>query len=91
MAGNVAEWTSNAYDPQAYMFSHDMNPDFQYDAKDSDPPVLKRKVIRGGSRKDIAHYQQMATRDFEYQDTAKCYIGFRCVQSFMGRDLADFQ
>jgi len=91
MAGNVAEWTSNAYDPQAYMFSHDMNPDFQYDAKDSDPPVLKRKVIRGGSWKDIAYYQQVATRDFEYQDTAKCYIGFRCVQSFMGRDLKDFQ
>ncbi len=91
MAGNVAEWTANAYDPTAYEFSHDMNPDFQYDAADSDPPVMKRKVIRGGSWKDIGYYLQVATRDFEYQDTAKCYIGFRTVQSFMGRDLADFQ
>lgn len=91
MSGNVAEWTVTAYDPQSFEFSHDMNPDFQYDAKDSDPLVLKRKVIRGGSWKDIGYYLHVGTRDYEYQDTAKCYIGFRCVQSFMGRDLADFQ
>ncbi len=91
MAGNVAEWTISAYDPQAYHFQHDMNPDFQYDAADSDPPVLKRKVIRGGSWKDIGYYLEVATRDYEYQDTAKCYIGFRCVQSFMGRNVEDFQ
>jgi len=26
MAGNVSEWTTTAYDPSAYVFSHDMNP-----------------------------------------------------------------
>jgi len=91
MAGNVAEWTSNAYDESAFNFSHDMNMDFNYDAQDSDPQILKRKVIRGGSWKDISHFIQVGTRDYEYQDTAKSYIGFRNVISFIGRDKADFR
>lgn len=85
MAGNAAEWTSNAYDEAAYDFAHDLNPDYSYDAKDSDPPSLKRKVIRGGSWKDVAYYLHNGTRTFEYQDTAKCYIGFRNVMSYLGR------
>ncbi len=86
MAGNVAEWTSNAYDEAAYSFTHDLNPDYRYNAKASDPPALKRKVVRGGSWKDVAYYLQVGVRNFEYQDTAKSYIGFRCVRSFMGQD-----
>lgn len=85
MAGNVAEWTSTAFDPSVYDFSHDMNPEYQYDAKTNDPPALKRKVIRGGSWKDIAYYLQCGTRSYEYQDTAKAYIGFRSVMSYLGR------
>ncbi|MFZ5940581.1 MAG: SUMF1/EgtB/PvdO family nonheme iron enzyme [Bacteroidota bacterium] len=84
MAGNVAEWTINAYDPSAYVFSHDMNPNYKYDARPDDPPVMKRKVIRGGSWKDVARFLQVSMRDFEYQDTAKSYIGFRCVRSYLG-------
>ena len=90
MAGNVAEWTSNAFDESAYNFQHDLNPDYIYDAKDTDPPALKRKVLRGGSWKDIGYYIQTGTRSYEFQDTSKCYIGFRCVMDFMGRDKADF-
>lgn len=90
MAGNVAEWTSNAFDESAYNFQHDLNPDYTYEAKESDPPALKRKVLRGGSWKDIGYYIQTGTRTYEFQDTAKCYIGFRCVMDFMGRDKADF-
>jgi formylglycine-generating enzyme required for sulfatase activity len=81
MAGNVAEWTSNAYDESGYEYISDFSPDFQYDAKPGDPPAMKRKVIRGGSWKDIAYYMQVSTRSFEYQDSAKSYIGFRCVRS----------
>jgi formylglycine-generating enzyme required for sulfatase activity len=84
MAGNVAEWTITAYDPSAYVFSHDMNPYYNYNAKPDDPPVMKRKVVRGGSWKDIARYLQVSTRDYEYQDTVKSYIGFRCVRSYLG-------
>lgn len=84
MAGNVSEWCANAYDESAYMFTHDLNPDYKYNSKPSDPPSMKRKVIRGGSWKDIAYYLQNGTRTYEYQDTAKCYIGFRCVRSYLG-------
>lgn len=86
MAGNVAEWTSNAYDESAYSYTHDLNPDYQYNARAEDPPALKRKVVRGGSWKDIAYYMQVGARSFEYQDSAKSYIGFRCVRSYMGSD-----
>ena len=91
MAGNVAEWTSNAYDESAFSYSHDMNMDYHYDANEDDHAVLKRKSIRGGSWKDIAYFIQTSTRTFEYQDTAKCYIGFRCAVDFLGRDKKDFQ
>lgn len=89
MSGNVAEWTSNAYDESSYDFAHDMNMDYVYEAKDDDPPVLKRKVIRGGSWKDIGYYLQNGTRTYEYQDTAKSYIGFRNVMSYLGRAKGD--
>jgi sulfatase modifying factor 1 len=84
MAGNVAEWTSSAYDESAYTFTHDLNPDYKYNALPDDPPVLKRKVIRGGSWKDIGYYLQTGVRSYEYQDTAKSYIGFRCVRTYLG-------
>lgn len=90
MAGNVSEWTSNAYDESAYNFTHDVSTDYVYDAKDSDPETMKRKVIRGGSWKDVGYYLQTGTRTYEYQDTAKCYVGFRCVMSFLGRDKSDY-
>ena len=84
MAGNVAEWTANAYDESAYIFTHDLNPDYKYNALPDDPPVLKRKVIRGGSWKDIGYFLQNGSRSYEYQDTAKSFIGFRCVRSYLG-------
>jgi formylglycine-generating enzyme required for sulfatase activity len=84
MAGNVAEWTITAFDESTYNFMHDLNPNFEYNALPDDPPTMKRKVIRGGSWKDIAYYIQVGTRTFEYQDTAKSYVGFRCVRSTFG-------
>ena len=91
MAGNVAEWTSNSYDESAFSYSHDMNMSNDYSANEDDHAVLKRKVIRGGSWKDIAYFIQTSTRTFEYQDTSKCYIGFRCAVDFLGRDKKDFE
>jgi gliding motility-associated lipoprotein GldK len=79
MSGNVAEWTSSLYYEGAYNFQHDMNPDIRYNAKESDRPRDKRKVVRGGSWKDVGYFLRCGTRSYEYQDTAKSYIGFRCV------------
>lgn len=84
MAGNVAEWTSTAFDESTYEFMSDFNPQYVYNATSNDAPVLKRKVIRGGSWKDVSYFLRNGTRTFEYQDTATSAIGFRCVKtSFM--------
>lgn len=91
MAGNVAEWTESAYNPNVYAFISDMNPDYKYDAKESDPKAYKRKVIRGGSWKDVAYYLQTGTRHWEYQDTTKSYIGFRCALTHLGKAIDDFK
>lgn len=79
MAGNVSEWTETSYDPGAYEFVSTMNPNVP-DRKN------QRKVIRGGSWKDVAYNLQNATRDFEYADSARSYIGFRTVQDYMGTE-----
>ena len=77
MSGNVAEWTATAYDAGAYEYVSTMSPNIQ-DNKN------KRKVVRGGSWKDVAYMLQVSTRDYEYADSARSYIGFRTVQDYMG-------
>ncbi|GAB3920896.1 gliding motility lipoprotein GldK [Mucilaginibacter myungsuensis] len=89
MAGNVAEWTVSAWDESASSFVHDLSPTFTYKAKATDSEVLKRKVVKGGSWKDIGWFLQNAHKTYEYQDTAKSYIGFRSVTSYQGRDIND--
>jgi formylglycine-generating enzyme required for sulfatase activity len=79
MAGNVAEWTSTIYYEGRNNFQHDMNPDVRWNAKDDDPPLMKRKITRGGSWKDVGYFIQNGTAAYEYQDSAKSYVGFRCV------------
>lgn len=89
MAGNVAEWTSSAYDESSHFFTADMNSDYKYNAEDSEDESMKRKVTRGGSWKDVAYFIQNGSRAYEYQDTAKSFIGFRCVQNYIGRSPKD--
>lgn len=91
MSGNVAEWTSSAFHENAYSFQFDMNPDIRYDSREGDNPTLTRKVLRGGSWKDIAYYLQTGTRHWEYEDSVKSYIGFRNALTFLGRSLNDYQ
>ncbi|MDP4206389.1 MAG: SUMF1/EgtB/PvdO family nonheme iron enzyme, partial [Bacteroidota bacterium] len=68
----------------AYTYIHDFNPNYEYNALAGDPPAMERKVIRGGSWKDISYFLKVGTRSYEYQDSAKSYIGFRCVRSSFG-------
>jgi formylglycine-generating enzyme len=86
MSGNVAEWTSTAYDELVLALISELNPDFKYDAKLTDPPAMKRKVIRGGSWKDVSAYISVSSRTYEYLDTSRAFIGFRCVRSSFGND-----
>ncbi len=84
MAGNVAEWTASAYSSVANTKVHDMNPEYTYNARKDDPDVLKRKVVKGGSWKDVSYYLQCGVRTYEYQYESRSYIGFRCVRSYIG-------
>lgn len=77
MAGNVAEWTNTSYNTSALYVTSSLNADVQ-------DPLNKRKIIRGGSWKDIAYFLEVSSRDFEYADSAKSYIGFRTVQDYLG-------
>ncbi|MDR1680041.1 MAG: SUMF1/EgtB/PvdO family nonheme iron enzyme [Prevotellaceae bacterium] len=83
MAGNVSEWTSSVYAESTLSFVNDMNPDYQVNVKSNEPDVRRRKVIKGGSWKDIGAYLQCGSRTYEYQQETKSYIGFRCVRSFI--------
>lgn len=87
MAGNVAEWTSGNFDDATSNMTHDLNPIAVRNAAIDDPIVLKRKVVRGGSWKDVAYYLQNGVRTYEYQDTAKSYLGFRNARTYLGQDV----
>lgn len=80
MAGNVSEWVDSSYDPSSYEFMSTMNPTVNN-------PQDNRKVVRGGSWKDVAYFLQVSSRDYEYADSARSYIGFRTVQDYLGTDV----
>ena len=80
MAGNVSEWTNTAYSEAAYKVSSTINPNVEFENN-------HRKVIRGGSWKDVAYFLEVSTRDYEYKDSARSYIGFRTVQDYLGTNL----
>lgn len=80
MAGNVSEWVASSYDAASYDFASSMNPSVNDEEN-------MRKVVRGGSWKDVAYFLQVSSRDYEYADSARSYIGFRTVQDYMGTDV----
>jgi gliding motility-associated lipoprotein GldK len=80
MAGNVAEWVDSSYDAASYEYTSTMNPNVNDDSN-------MRKVVRGGSWKDVAYFLQVSSRNYEYADSARSYIGFRTVQDYMGTDI----
>lgn len=95
MAGNVSEWTSTAWEVANNAIVHDLNgenyrrvPERGPEAE-ATPKSMKRKVIRGGSWKDVAYFIECGARTYEYQDTSKSYVGFRCVQTYIGRSNKD--
>lgn len=77
MSGNVAEWTNSTYTKDTYEFMTTVNPNYD-NFGDS------QKVTRGGSWKDVAYYLRVATRDYEYADSARSYLGFRLVRDYLG-------
>ncbi|MBT6808236.1 MAG: SUMF1/EgtB/PvdO family nonheme iron enzyme [Flavobacteriales bacterium] len=95
MAGNVSEWTSTVFDETSGSYTNDMDGDNSnlggnFNINGENGPI-QRKVIRGGSWKDVAYFVQTSTRNYEYANESSSYIGFRCVMDFLGRDLKDFK
>ena len=45
---------------------------------------MKKKVVRGGSWKDVSQFIRSDMRTFEYQNENRSYIGFRCVRTQIG-------
>lgn len=84
MAGNVSEWTSTAFTESINNLTSDVNPEYRYDAAKEDPYRMKRKIVRGGSWKDVANNIRSDLRMWEYQNEQRSYIGFRNVRSQIG-------
>jgi len=47
--------------------------------------MAPKKVVRGGSWKDVAYYLETGTRTYEFKDSSRAYIGFRCAMTHLGR------
>ncbi len=84
MAGNVAEWTSTVFYESGPKQMDDINPELRYNAAIEDQYAMKKKVVRGGSWKDVARFIRSDMRTFEYQNEVRSYIGFRCVRTQVG-------
>jgi gliding motility-associated lipoprotein GldK len=81
MSGNVAEWVDSSYEADAYEFSASMNPNVNNSYN-------RKKITRGGSWKDVKYYLQVSSRDYEYRDVSRSYIGFRTVHDYLGTDIS---
>jgi gliding motility-associated lipoprotein GldK len=77
MAGNVAEWCQDAYAESYMPVTWDLNPVYN----DENEP---RKIIKGGSWKDVAYFLETGTRTYEFRENRRSYIGFRCVMDRLG-------
>ncbi len=84
LAGNVSEWTSTSYTESGTAMMNDMNPQYKYDAAKEDPYAIKKKVVKGGSWKDIGRNIRGDMREGEFQNQPRSYIGFRCVRTQIG-------
>ncbi len=75
MAGNVAEWVSDWYDPQFYG---------RPEATIADPtgPVSgTEKVVRGGSWDAVPFFSRTMSRQSAEPGQPAAWIGFRCVEA----------
>jgi len=90
MSGNVAEWCLDDFYPASVPTVWDLNPQYidknAYDKDGNSKETYNaRKITRGGSWKDVAYYLETGTRTYEYKDSTRAYIGFRCAMTNLGR------
>jgi len=71
MAGNVAEWVNDWYDPAYYHTAPDRNP--------QGPSTGTHRVFRGGGWMDSTPTVRTAQRNGSAPETAANWLGFRCA------------
>jgi iron(II)-dependent oxidoreductase len=90
MAGNVAEWVNDFYDPSYYSLAVAANPPGPLAAKGT---LSQNRVIRGGSYQDVEKDIRVTNRGYasgpnpdandmdspEYHGESSPKIGFRCA------------
>src|SRR5438132_9669266 len=81
MAGNVAEWTADWYDPNYYKTASDRNP--------KGPEQGTQKAFRGGGWIDSTPSVRPAQRNGTNPNTKMNWLGFRCARDL--RDVTDTQ
>ena len=81
MAGNVAEWVDTAYNPASYEYMSSINPNV------NDPSNSKLFVAVHGK---MSLLLQVSSRDYEYADSARCYIVGTVQDYRRGRNLNRF-
>ena len=72
MAGNVAEWVADWYDPHYYKSSPQKNPQ---------GGMGTYRVLRGGSYMSPDFYLRCSDRDFDMPGDRHSSIGFRCARN----------
>jgi len=84
-SGNVAEWCEDAYYEASVPITWDLNPLFAPAITNNPNDPNNRRVVRGGSWKDIAYYLETGTRTYQHYDSTSTSIGFRCAMTYLGR------
>lgn len=81
MAGNVAEWVNDWYDPKYYQLAPDRNP--------KGPSAGTHRAFRGGGWIDSTPTVRAAQRNGTAPDTKANWLGFRCAADVEKNRLAD--
>ncbi len=87
---DLETWTLNFYDESFFKISKFF--DYHYDARNQDPPSLKRKIIYNGCYH--MNFTPIGTEKklhYEYQDSSSRYVGFRIVKNTTENDFQTIQ